>query len=158
MDFTGYYDFDTSILSIANDFYEAYHRCTEGKNTHIDKWGRTVESGGNVPVLVNGSFACELYLKSLLPPGTTGHLLYDLYMLLDENTRISIKKYCDERIDFINYDFDTTLKDFSNAFVFWRYIHEQNGNLGTLGLNLGLRFLSHFVEILKLIANDKKEI
>ena len=26
-----YYDFDHSILDIANDFYEAYKRCAEGK-------------------------------------------------------------------------------------------------------------------------------
>ena len=59
--------FEHDILDIANDFYEAYRRCGEGKNPRTDEWGRYVTDVVSVPELVNGLFACELYLKSILP-------------------------------------------------------------------------------------------
>lgn len=50
------YDFRTDILLIADDFYDAYKRCREGKNpVHFD--GAIKYSACNIPAIVNGSFA-----------------------------------------------------------------------------------------------------
>ena len=46
------YDFRTDILLIADDFYDAYKRCREGKNpVHFD--GAIKYSACNVPAIVN---------------------------------------------------------------------------------------------------------
>ena len=65
-----YNDFNVSIRNIANDFYSAYKRCIEGKNPHIDEYGRHVMEVVNVPAIVNAAFACELYLKLLIKSET----------------------------------------------------------------------------------------
>ena len=45
-----------------------------------------------IPALVNGSFACELFLKALLAKPTRGHRLYsDLYCKLDSQTASEIE-------------------------------------------------------------------
>lgn len=38
-----------------------------------------------VPAVVNCSFACELFLKAMLPQNTRGHKLNDLFFSLDAN-------------------------------------------------------------------------
>ena len=41
--------------------------------------GAQLDAALVVPVLAIGSLACELYLKSFLPPNTRGHKLFKLY-------------------------------------------------------------------------------
>ena len=66
------YDFRTDIVLIADDFYDAYQRCREGKHPiQIDNVIKY--STCNVPAIVNGAFALELYFKSMLPPKTREH-------------------------------------------------------------------------------------
>ena len=55
-----------TIIDIADDFYEAFERCGEEKNTRRDELGRTVSDVVNIPKIVNGTFALELYLKSFI--------------------------------------------------------------------------------------------
>ena len=146
-----YYDFDVNIQNIANDFYLAYKRCTEGKDPHIDECGRHVMEVVNVPALVNAAFACELYLKMLIKDDTTrGHYLEVLFSQLEVGDKNKIRKIITERLkkESLEKGFDYYLKGISNDFEFWRYIHEKP-DFGELGLNLGLRAINCFVEGLK---------
>ena len=87
------YDFRTDILLIADDFYDAYKRCREGKNpVHFD--GAIKYSACNIPAIVNGSFALELYFKIMLPPKTWGHKLKELYDNLLR--KVTVKEVADE--------------------------------------------------------------
>lgn len=61
-----FYNFDVSIINIADDFFEAYKRCKEGKNPRSNH-GCIAFSVVNIPAIVNAAFASELYLKSMLP-------------------------------------------------------------------------------------------
>lgn len=82
-----------------------------------------------VPVLTNGAFACELYIKSLLPPNTRKHKLYELYNELSDELKEQIQNL---HVEFMknsssNYttdDFYSDLQRHSNVFVTWRYFHE----------------------------------
>ena len=45
---------EVDIIEIANDFYEAYKRCIEGKNTRKLEDGRICSDVVNIPSIVNG--------------------------------------------------------------------------------------------------------
>ena len=84
-----------------------------------------------VPAVINGAFACELYLKSL-NPSTKGHNLKKLYDSLSDGekefidnlmTRTQKEKHGN------NYtvdDFHRALEENSDAFVDWRYFYEDD--------------------------------
>ena len=73
------YDLTTDILQSADDFYEAYKRCREVTNER-HQGSKTI----NIPAIVNGAFACELYTKYLANSKLTGHNLKLLFAELDE--------------------------------------------------------------------------
>lgn len=146
-----YWDLGMNIKDIADDFYVAYKRCTEGKNPHIDESGRYVMETVNVPALVNAAFACELYLKKLIKDDTTrGHDLEVLFGQLEANDKDKIQAIISRRLqeESLEKGFDYYLKGISNDFEFWRYIHEKP-DFGELGLNIGLRAIDCFVKSLK---------
>lgn len=105
-----------------------------------------------VPALVNGSFACELFLKSLLPPSTSGHKLEALFSQLDSNIQLKLKNgtigkmkqldpaYCEA-------SFQTDLNSNSNVFPEWRYFHE--GNSHSAGIEFIVRFMRSLFEVVK---------
>lgn len=139
--------FDTSILNIADDFYNAYLRCLEGKNPVVDKFNRIKYEVANVPAIVNGAFAIELYIKSKLLEKTEGHNLRLLYNKLDQELKDGIKSEIESKIDKRFTSFNKLFKTIANAFEYWRYIHEKN-DLG-YGLNITLNNLSIFVETIR---------
>lgn len=145
-----YYDWDRSILDIANDFYDAYKRCTEPKNGYIDEYCRECYKVVNVPAIVNGAFACELYIKANLSQDIAGHELKALFDYLPEEKKNEIEQRVSDKLKWDNdsFNFEDTLAKFSNAFPFWRYIHEKD-SLGELGLNRSLQFLDVFIEVIK---------
>lgn len=150
-----YYNFEHSILDIANDFHEAYKRCVKGESTYLDEYGRTVQKVVNVPAIVNGAFACELYIKSMLPSDNSReHNLYELFCKLPVNLQSLIKA----EIECLVCDKDLTceliLKNLSEAFVFWRYIHEKS-DFGKFGLNDTLKVLPILLFVLKKYAENK---
>lgn len=150
------YNLQTNILSQADDFCEAFHRCTQGKNPAIDEFGRTKYAVVNIPAIVNAAFACELYLKSLL--GKKGeHNLKNLFELLDTDKQEQIRSYVDKKFDkHCIYSFDFCLKRAANVFIEWRYIYEENHTDGFMGcfINEYLIFFSYFTEILKNLAHS----
>ncbi len=128
--------YDETAFSNARIFNHAfeilYKRLEKGaKKLQHDRKnkGAQLDSFLVVPVLTNGAFACELYIKSLLPPNTRGHELYDLYNRLDDKLKDNIQKMHLEYMR--NYEPNYSLEDFyddlqihSNVFVTWRYFHE----------------------------------
>lgn len=107
-----FYDFDHSILDIANDFYEAYKRCAEGKNLHMDELGRHVAEIPAVPTIVNGIFACELYLKSMLSINERrrcGHDLKSLFAHLPIELQDALKEAITAKMSWQFNTFDECL-------------------------------------------------
>ena len=144
-------DFDTSILNIAEDFYHAYLRCLEGKNPVREENGRIRCDGVNIPAIVNGAFALELYLKSLSPLSEEElkkkkHSIRKLYSTLDPIRQASIHSKIEKELS-PDYTFEKGLAIINNAFTFWRYIHTKS-DLG-YGLNVTLNVLPAFINAIR---------
>lgn len=153
------YDFRTDILLIADDFYDAYKRCHEGKNpVHFD--GAIKYSACNVPAIVNGAFALELYFKSMLPPKTRGHELKELYDNLSSEIKCEIKDAVTSHLTKLAWgkQFEEYLEDLNNVFVDWRYISEKNYAIGFLGnrINVYLQVLEILIPVVKEISYKYK--
>ena len=151
-------DFDVSIINIAEDFYHAYLRCIEEKNRSIDEYGRIRYDVVNIPAIVNGAFALELYLKSLSPLSKKElkqkrHSIKKLFLTLDAGTQKRISDKVEKQLAY-GYDFDEGLVIINNAYTFWRYIHTKP-DLG-YGLNVTLNVLPVFIEVIRKEATTKR--
>ena len=148
-------DFDTSIINVANDFYEAYLRCSEGRNPIVDEFNRVHYEAPNIPAIVNGAFALELYLKSMSKLSDEElkkkkHRIKALILSLDQPIQDQIRREVEPKLQsYQNYD--KCLSGISNAFTFWRYIHTKQ-DFG-FGLNETLKVLELFVNAARNIAN-----
>ena len=154
------YDFRTDILLIADNFYDAYKRCREGKNpVHFD--GAIKYSACIVPAIVNGAFALELYFKSMLPPKTRGHELKELYDNLSSEIKCEIKDAATSHLTKLAWgkQFEEYLEDLNNVFVDWRYISQKDYAIGYLGnrINEYLQVLEILLPVVKKIANNNKK-
>ena len=154
------YDFRTDILLIADDFYDAYKRCREGKNpVHFD--GAIKYSACNIPAIVNGAFTLELYFKSMLPPKTRGHELKELYDNLSSEIKCEIKDAVTSHLTKLAWgkQFEEYLEDLNNVFVDWRYISQKDYAIGYLGnrINEYLQVLEILLPVVKEIANNNKK-
>lgn len=153
-----YYDFGRSILDIAEDFYGAYSRCREGKNCHVDESGRTCYDVANVPAIVNGAFAIELYLKSISPSTEEElkkkrHYLKELFKSLEEKDQTAIRGMVEGDLKTLKCSFEKGFTIINNSFTFWRYIHTKP-NTG-YGLNKTLDILSVFLGAIRQYVNNK---
>lgn len=150
--------FDTSIINIAEDFYEAYLRCSEGKNPTIDEFNRTRYEVVNVPAIVNGAFAIELYIKSMSALSNKElikkrHSIKALLSTLDKPIQDEIRQEVESKLE--EYQtYDECLKGINNAFTFWRYVHTKP-DFG-FGLNETLKVLPIFLDSIRLIAKALK--
>lgn len=91
----------------------------------------SVDAALLVSVAVNGAFASELYMKSLLPEGTKGHDLKSLYDMFDDELKAQIKsrtvanmKANPEVKEYDDLKFDTDLSNMGKSFVEWRYLYQ----------------------------------
>ena len=87
-----------------------------------------------VSVAVNCALSCELLLKSMLPQGTKGHKLDELFNKLDASDRTFIKESVVRILSDMGEanaedNFDEELQKNADTFVAWRYFHESGGNL-----------------------------
>ena len=151
--------FDTSIINIADDFYEAYLRCLEGKNPTVDEFNRTRFEVVNIPAIVNGAFAIELYIKSMSPLSNKElvqkkHSISKLLLTLNQSTQDEIKREVESQLE-KHFKYDDCLKGINNAFAFWRYIHTKP-DLG-FGLNNTLNVLPIFLETIRNIAKRARQ-
>lgn len=148
------YDFDTSIITIADDFYEAYLRCVEGKNPTVDEYNRIRYEVVNVPAIVNGAFALELYIKSLSRAGKRKltkmkHNIKGLLLTLDQSIQDEIRKEIEPKLE--RYQtYDECLDGINDSFVFWRYVHTKK-DFG-FGLNDTLKVLPLFLNATRAIT------
>ncbi len=86
-----------------------------------------------VPTVVNCAFACELFMKSMLPQNTRGHKLNDLFASLDGDIQERIRnntigKMNNSTQTYSEVDFQSDLTNNGNIFAEWRYFHEGNSN------------------------------
>ena len=150
------YDFDTSILNIADDFYKAYLRCGKGDNPQTIDGVIKLECL-NVPAISNGAFSMELYLKYLIILNRVkkiiSHDFTYLFGLLDKGTNEELRKRISAKLD-SHMSFDECLRGIDNAFTYWRYIHEKD-NLG-YGLNMTLKILDIFLVEIRNYCLEKK--
>jgi hypothetical protein len=155
------YDLDTSILLQANDFFDAYKRCIEARDPVPFDGGLKYRSV-NIPGVVNGFFALELYLKSMNPNWKSrdqrekNHLLEKLFMALPSDIQNEISSKANQKLNGWNWDqnFMAVMKEVSNAFVEWRYIYEEKRTKGFYGdrINKYLYFLNVVLPIFKEVA------
>ncbi len=145
------------IVDIADDFYEAFLRCKEGKNTRMDEFGRTVSDVVNIPAIVNGSFALELYLKSLIPEEKRKRLhdISALFSLLAPEHQSHIKESVQLGLNGRPESFDEALDGINNAFAFWRYIHEKSEL--EFGFNQSLIILPLFLDAIREIIHGNEK-
>ena len=86
-----------------------------------------------VPAIVNRAFACELFMKSMLPKNTRGHKLQDLFDALDADIQNEIRNKTVEEMKQISksygdIEFQNDIITNGNIFAEWRYFHEGNVN------------------------------
>lgn len=146
-----YYDFDHSVRDMAEDFYEAYNRCIEGKNGRFDEYGRYCEKCVNVPAIVNGAFAIELYLKSMT--NKHGHGIKELFSSINSDDQTMIRGEVESKLG-NRWTFEEGLDIIDNSFVFWRYIHEKE-DFGA-GFNVTLLVLPAFLKAVRKCSIAKK--
>ncbi|MBR4096383.1 MAG: hypothetical protein IKK42_03650 [Oscillospiraceae bacterium] len=109
-----------------------------------------------VPIVVNSAFACELFIKSMLPTNTTGHKLNQLFNLLDSDVQEKIKNTTIDNIkkttpSYCRQSFQDDLDNNSNIFAEWRYFHEKNN------CSANLQFMSAFMNSIYDIAYNENK-
>lgn len=109
-----------------------------------------------IPAVVNGSFACELFIKSMLSNNSArSHKLDILFGNLDLDIRNKIKDNTVQKMReiFSFYDdaaFQQDLIDNNNIFETWRYFHEGHTH------SANLTFIKKFMEVILMVANDER--
>lgn len=106
-----------------------------------------------VPVAVNCTFSCELFMKVMLPAETRGHELKKLFNLLDSEIASGIKdgviKMMQEtEPNYSENDFENDLPANGEAFDHWRYFHE-----GKSSPSFNMKFMYLFQKCLKAFAS-----
>ena len=141
-------------IEIADNFYEAYKRClaTNTERQHVA-----------IPAFVNGFFACELYLKTILKANditSFGHDIEKLFNQLPTELKNTIEeKFSNEAksIDGLNsVEFSELLKKLFLGFEFWRYIFEDKNKQfeEDYPFYYSKNFLDIFLPIVEGIANN----
>lgn len=135
-----------SALSVAKQFYHAFELCRGNGLTSVD--GRV---SPEIPSVVNLAFAVELAVKAVLLAyvnSPRGHGLKVLFEQLPEPDRTFISS----NILFPAERFENEQAAVSEAFVEWRYIHEQRG-----AKSISLKFLMHFWNTASMLAEQKRK-
>lgn len=102
-----------------------------------------------IPSVVNMSFACELYLKSLLSDGNKGNLGHDIKELFDDlsnEKKEIIKNSLEFRGD---KEFEKNIKINKDVFKNWRYAFEKKEK------TVDIIFLENFANVLHDIAEKE---
>lgn len=124
-----------------------HDRMQNGANTNDMK-----ELSLFVPVAVNCAFSCELLMKAMLPVGTRGHKLKELFSALDgviadsiTDAVIELMQKTEQNYSKNDFKRDLTMND--EAFDHWRYFHE-----GRNSLSFNMKFMDFFQKSLKAFA------
>ena len=103
-----------------------------------------------VPYIVNLSFACELYLKSLVSDGESeahGHFLVELFNELDNKNKKMILDAPQFKGD---EEFDDKLHEANNLFTDWRYCFEHKKPL-----SFDFVFIENLAMVLHAVAENE---
>lgn len=127
---------------------------SESSSDHF-KQESVLDSTLVVPIIVNASFSCELFLKSMLPDGAQGHELDKLFSSLNQDCQNEIMTYTGvimklSNPDYMPEQFWRDLRSSSNNFVEWRYFHEGNSQ------KANLQFITTFLDVLTQVASRRK--
>lgn len=113
-----------------------------------------------VPAMVNGAFACELFLKSLLNEATRGHKLYsDLFCKLDQTSQQLVESVFTEvyrnetGVTMTTEQFTSEFKAIERTFEELRYFYETKENSKLKVYNIG--FMNVLVSSLRGICEEK---
>jgi len=147
-------DFNNSILLQADDFYEAYLRCIEGKNKKV-KGNTTSWSVVNIPAVVNASFACELYFKSLIGKELKSHNLIGFYNKLSRDIKNELQEHYKYKKVGDCKTICQAINEVKNTFVEWRYLYkdEFKEQCNPKDLNRFLWIFATITPILKEVAH-----
>ena len=105
------------------------------------------------PPVVNAAFSCELLLKAIIIAETQReecikkHRLNELFTMMLPNTQDTIKTKANI------YDWDSFMREANNAFVEWRYMHEEYKDL-----LISIFDLQRFIYALKLYYEETYHI
>lgn len=140
-------------IEIANDFHEAYRRClaANAKNQIV-----------SIPAFVNGFFACELYLKSILKANditSSGHDIEKLFNQLPTELQKTVEDEFLKKSDICSLNkisFKELLEKISSGFEFWRYIYEDVNKPfeDKYPFSYSKNFLDFFLPIIERLANN----
>lgn len=108
-----------------------------------------------MPIAVNASFSCELFLKALIDGDVRSHKLDDLFGRLDNDEQEKVKRLtiigmASTKASYDENSFNADLTAFSNAFVDDRYFHEANGTL-----QIGYPFIVKFMKALLSVVQEE---
>ena len=109
-----------------------------------------------VPVVVNGSLACELFMKSMLPQGTRGHKLEELFALLDNALQEKIKQFTIAEMKkgnaaYSETEFQNDLDGNNDVFIEWRYFHEGNSH------SVNYQFVGAFLKSIFAVVDEERK-
>lgn len=136
-----------AALSVGKQFHHAFELCRGNGVTSLD--GRV---NPDIPGIVNLAFAIELALKASLLSyhrSVREHQLKKLYEELPELDREFIRS----NIPFDAARFEAGLEAVSDAFIEWRYIHEESGTK-----SISLEFLMHLWHASSKLAEGKRKL
>jgi len=145
-----------NALGFANAYRLLYEKTCV---SNIEKDPTYVNGSMIMPTLVNGAFACELFLKALLEEEARGHSLVELFEKLQkenpdratiiECTCITILK---DRFGYKDYEkanFLADLNTYDIAFEKLRYWHEPDTKHERIGKAYNLAFMETLVAVLQ---------
>lgn len=115
------------------------------------KQGFPLTASLTIPAIVNIAFACELFMKSLLPEKMHGHNLDKLFKKLDSDIQAEIISNVVAEMKkshpvYEQENFEENLIQNATAFEKWRYFHESSH------LAANIAFLSLFADELHRVA------
>lgn len=140
------------------DEIEMYRTGCEFSNCADLCYNMQIESLCITPVIVNATFACEIFLKLLLRQNQIEynrvHKLKDLFDILPDNIRENIKTTTIEKYGQWKNIWNIELLDnISNAFYEWRYNYEYDWSKSAV-MKIETGFLIAFKDSLKEQFND----
>lgn len=122
-------------------FHEAAKRCFSDESGAVIKNGQLIQLPA--PTVVNGAFACEMFLKALLlwenKPLAKKHALNELFDMLSPATRDGISRFCMPKgTEGYEDKFRQLMEKYKMVFVDERYYAERIGwqNMSPMAISI----------------------
>lgn len=137
-----------------------YNQMNQGVKNHLKKTNEksNLDLSLFVPVVVNGVFACELFMKSMIKDYKYVHKFDQLFDLLDSDVKKRIRTLTVDKMKNINStynenDFNEDLKANNNVYTDWRFFHQRKN------ISANLNFIYNLLKsIYIIIEEERKEV